>query len=30
MRKRIVSQVLATDMSKHNHDLEILKLKTSD
>lgn len=30
MKKRIVSQVLATDMAKHNHDLEILKLKTSD
>jgi len=25
-----VSQVLATDMAKHNHDLEILKLKSSD
>lgn len=30
MKKRIVSQVLATDMAKHNHDLEILKLKISD
>jgi len=30
MKKRIVSQVLATDMAKHNHDLEILKLKNSD